>query len=71
MNDKIQEILIAEMAAGARAGAALTSLADRNLTQALGVIMNTLVQQHGGVADDAAVMAALRTTIHIPQKATA
>lgn len=71
MNDKLFEILISEIAAGARGSAALTAVADRNLTQALGVIMNTLVQQHGGVADDAAVMAALRTTIHIPQKAAA
>ena len=53
---------------GTRESARLTGMADRNLTQGLGVVNTTLIQQHGGTADDAAQMAALRTAIHIPEK---
>ena len=51
---------------GAQSGNQLTSVIDRNLTQGLGVINSTLIQQHGGVADDSAQMGALRTAVHIP-----
>lgn len=52
---------------GAQNGAALTQMADRNLSQGLGVINNTLIQQHGGVADDAAQFAGMNTAAGIPQ----
>lgn len=38
-----------------------------NLSQGLGVINNTLIQQHGGVADDAAQFAGMNTAAGIPQ----
>lgn len=63
----VADILKGELAAGIRESARLTGLADRNLSQGLGVINNTLIQQHGSAADDAATMAALRTSIHVPQ----
>ena len=62
------DVIGAELAVGARESARLTGMADRNLTQGLGVIDNTLIQQAGGVADDAATMAALRTATHVPSK---
>jgi len=31
------------------------------------VVNTTLIQQHGGTADDAATMAALRTSIYVPR----
>lgn len=51
---------------GAREGAKLSGVIDRNLVQGLGVVNTTLIQQHGSTADDAATMAAMRTAIHIP-----
>jgi len=54
-----------------RESARLTGAADRNLTQGLGVVNTTLIQQHGGSADDAATMAALRTAINVPKAAAA
>lgn len=50
----------------ARESSRLTAVVDRNLVQGMGVVNTTLIQQHGGTADDAATMAALRTAIHIP-----
>ena len=68
MDEKLTSVLTGELAAGARESARLTGMADRNLAQGLGVINNTLIQQAGGVADDAATMAALRTAIYVPEK---
>lgn len=68
MDPAIENLLSGELAAGARESARLTGAFDRNLTQGLGVVNTTLIQQAGGVADDAATMAALRTAIHVPQK---
>lgn len=68
LDPEISDILKGELVAGARESARLTGAFDRNLTQGLGVVNTTLIQQNGGVADDAAVMAALRTSIFVPQK---
>ena len=62
----IENLLGGELVAGARNGGALTSAMDRNLVQGLGVVNTTLIQQHGGVADDAAIMAALQTANQVP-----
>lgn len=69
LDAELTDLLKGELVAGARGGAQLTFMADRNLTQGLGVVNTTLIQQHGGSADDAATMAALRTAIHVPQAA--
>ena len=68
MDAQLSDILIGELASGARANAGLTQAVDRNLTQGLGVVNTTLIQQHGSTADDAATMAALRTSIYVPTK---
>jgi hypothetical protein len=64
----IVEVLTGELMAGARESARLTGVADRNLTQGLGVVNTNLIQTHGGTTDDSATMSALRTAIHVPQK---
>ena len=67
LDSEVSDLLKGELAAGARESARLTGAVDRNLVQGLGVINSTLIQQHGGTADDAATFAALRTSIHIPK----
>lgn len=64
----IVEVLSGELLAGARESARLTGMADRNLTQGLGVINSNLIHQHGGTADDPATFGSLRTAIHVPEK---
>jgi len=48
-------------------GMALIGTIDRNAVQGLTVINSTLIQQHGGVADDAAQFAGMNTAAGIPQ----
>ena len=64
----LDDVLQGSLAAGVLERAGLTSVVDRNLVQGFGVINETLVQAAGGVADDAATIAALRTSIYVPQK---
>ena len=66
LDAEVADLLKMEGMAGARESARLTGAVDRNLVQGLGVINSTLIQQHGGTADDAATMAALRTARYIP-----
>lgn len=66
MDTELASMLTGEIAAGTRESARLTGVADRNLTQGLGVVNTNLIQQHGGTTDDATTIAALRTAIHAP-----
>ncbi len=68
MDPALESILTGELAAGTRGAAALTGVVGQNLVQMGGVILENLTHQHGGTADDAATMAALRTSIFVPQK---
>lgn len=68
MDPAIENLMAGELVAGTRESARLTGMADRNLTQGLGVIHDVLIQQAGGVADDAALYASLRTSIFVPKK---
>ena len=65
---EVSDLLKGELVAGLRTGARLTDMVDRNLTQGLGVVNTTVIQQAASVVDDAAVMSALRTSIYVPQK---
>jgi hypothetical protein len=69
MDPAVESLLAAEVMSGTRESARLTSAADRNLTQGLGVIQNTLIQATGSPTDDAVIMALARTAIHVPEKA--
>lgn len=42
-----------------------------NLAQGLGVIQNNLILQHGGVADDSGLIAALQTAAGVPKQGSA
>lgn len=64
----ISDLLQSQLISDHTSGAGLTRVVDRNLVQGLGVINSTLIQQHGSTADDAATMAALRTSIHVPER---
>ena len=68
MDDNVFAILTGELAAGVRLHAQALNAVNTNLVQGLGVVNTTLIHQHGSTADDAATMAALRTSIHVPQK---
>ena len=68
LDTEVADLLKAGLIAGATSSGQLIQTIDKNLTQGLGVVNTTLIQTHGGTADDAATMAALRTAIHIPQK---
>ncbi len=68
LDTEVSDLLKMEGMAGAREGAKLSGVIDRNLVQGLGVVNTTLIQQHGSTADDAATMSALRTAIFVPQK---
>jgi hypothetical protein len=50
----------------AQQGAALTALADRNLTQGLGVVNTSLIHQQGAVSDDPGLVASLQTASRAP-----
>jgi hypothetical protein len=63
---EVKDLLVLEGVSGLRTGSRLTDTLDRNLVQGLGVVNTTLIQTHGGTADDAATMAALRTAVWIP-----
>jgi len=67
LDENVADLLKMEGMAGARESARLTGVVDRNLVQGLGVINSTLIQQAGGVADDAATMAALRSSVYVPK----
>ena len=62
----VSDILQAQLLSDHSQSSGLTRLADRNLSQGLGVVNTTLIQSNGSVADDAATMAALRTAVHVP-----
>jgi len=66
----VSDILVAQLLSDHTQASGNSRTADRNLTQGLGVVNTTLIQQHGGTSDDAATFGALRTAIHVPQKAT-
>lgn len=51
----------------AKNSSGLTQMADRNLSQGLGTIQNTLIQANGAVSDDPAIFGALNTAAGVPQ----
>ena len=64
----LDDVLQGSLAVAAIEGSKLSGIIDRNLVQGLGVVNTTLIHQHGSTADDAATMAALRTSIYTPIK---
>ena len=52
----------------AKHGSELNQMADRNLTQGLGVIHDTVIQSQAATADDAQLLAALQTASASPKQ---
>ena len=50
----------------ANEGGALTRMADRNLTQGFGVVLESVVQAQASVSDDSGLIAALQTASRAP-----
>ena len=66
LDAEVKDLITTEIMVGTRESARLTGLADRNATQALAVIQNTVVQSVGATADDAQLMAAMQTANQVP-----
>ncbi|WP_461522113.1 hypothetical protein [Porticoccus sp.] len=70
LDTEVKDLITTEIMVGSRESARLTGLADRNVTQGLAVIQNTVVQSVAGSADDAQLIAALRTADRVPNATT-
>lgn len=68
LDEIISDQISAMVLTGAKANGDLTAMADRNATQGLTVVNTSLIQQTGGVADDAGLIAALQTASRTPQQ---
>lgn len=51
-----------------RHGQEVNQTIDRNLSQGLGVVNTTAIQQHSAVSDDPAIIAALQTASGAPKQ---
>jgi hypothetical protein len=58
--------LLTLITSSAKQATEINQMVSANLAQGLGVVNTTLIQQHGGVADDPAVIAALQTANRVP-----
>jgi hypothetical protein len=67
LDPEVSDGIKALILAGSKHQSELVGMASTNLAQGLGVINNTLIQQHGGVADDAAQFGAMNTAAGVPQ----
>lgn len=67
LDPAVADQLTALTLAGARHSSERLQMIGDNLSQGLGVVNTTLIQQHGGVADDAAQFGAMNTAAGIPQ----
>jgi len=67
LDTEVKDLITTEIMVGSRESARLTGLADRNATQGLAVIQNTVIQSSAATADDAQLIGALRTSIYAPK----
>lgn len=68
MDKEFADLMRGNLAADAQAGAALTRMADRNLSQGLGVIHNLVIQSQSGVQDDPATLMAFQAAARSPRQ---
>ncbi len=59
-------VFSATLASAHQQGTALTVLADRNLTQGFGVVLESVVQAQASVSDDPGLIATLQTASRAP-----
>ena len=62
----LDDIFSSSISSAHQQGMALTAMADRNLTQGLGVVNSSLIHQQGAVSDDPGLIAALQTASRVP-----
>lgn len=68
LDAEVADLLKTQLITSVQRGAELNAMADRNLVQGLGVINSTLIQQHGGVADDATQYGSMQTASGVPKQ---
>ena len=68
LDPEITDLLKARIVSGGTNASELNGVVDRNAVQALTVIGANLLHQHGGVADDAGLIAALQTASGAPKQ---
>jgi hypothetical protein len=62
----LDAIFSGQLASAHQQGMGLTAMADRNLTQGFGVVLESIVQAQGSVSDDGGLIAALQTASRAP-----
>jgi len=68
MDEKFSESIMALITGSAKHGSELNQMIDRNLSQGLGVVQNTIVQSQGASADDAQLLSALQAAVGSPRQ---
>lgn len=63
---EVIEALTSQLLVHANEGGALTRMADRNLAQGFGVVLESVVQAQASVSDDSGLIAALQTASRAP-----
>lgn len=62
----LDDVFSSTLASSHQQGTALTAMADRNLTQGFGVVLETVVQSQAAISDDSGLIAALQTASRTP-----
>ena len=62
----LDALFAGQLASNHQQGSGLTAMADRNLSQGLGVVNTALIQAQGSVSDDPGLIAALQTASRVP-----
>lgn len=62
----LDDLFAGTLASQHQQGVGLTQMADRNLTQGLGVVNSSLIHQQGAVSDDPGLISALQTASRVP-----
>ena len=66
MDADLKDIVIGGIGVQSKHASELNQMADRNLTQGLGVVHDTVIQSQAATADDAQLLAALQTASRSP-----
>jgi hypothetical protein len=64
----LDALFASTLASSHQQGTGLTAMADRNLSQGLGVVNTALIQAQGSVSDDPGLIAALQTASRAPRQ---
>lgn len=62
----LDDVFSGQLASAHQQGMALTAMADRNLTQGFGVVLESVVQAQSSISDDPGLFGALQTASRVP-----